>query len=425
MSQRLLILRMTNQGIFFNRKEKLDWSATNFPKEAASFREREPVYWLVNMLDYVYQSGRLRVAVVEYDLEGEELEGFQQQKMKKPVRKLEFLPLDRDQLRAQLSYFSPADLEPILEPQVLEEAIEELSWELPQSPDNSPPPPPELTPLRRSIQFNVQLSSLEYKLGEVVGTTHIDPFPEPVTFRINNEFVIPEFEHIKGYFSKLLKRKTAEIQAELLIDGEAVELLRAKSPQVAAINQEMLQLVRQRRVRELLKSDYETDPDKSLFTPDDLFQNLSSEEMGRKLTEDGDDAILREIFAIRKVRNQQHLAWLASKLHDSSEPIRYTLRPQFGFLFFAEGESYSHFIWELLNSHATYIWSFDRLAITPKQQYRLLEKEIAKIGQHGRMLYRRTDQEHFLFSTVRHQSVSSKLVNGFPRWRNKLLEQLI
>ncbi|MEM7572245.1 MAG: hypothetical protein AAF433_05075 [Bacteroidota bacterium] len=425
MSQRLLILRMTNQAIFFNRKEKLDWSATNFPKKAASFREQEPVYWLVNMLDYVYQSGRLKVEVLEYELTDEELEGFLEQKMKKPVRKLKFLPLDRDLLRAQLSYFSPVDLEPIFEPQVLQEAAEELSWQLPQSPDNSPAPPPEPIPIRRSIQFNVQLSSLEFRLGEVVGTTHIDPFPEPVSFRINNEFVIPEFEHIKGYFIKLLKRKTAEIEADLLIDGEAVELFRAKSPQVAAINQEMLQLVRQRRVRELLKPNFVTDPDKSLFTPDDLFESLSSEALGRMLTADGEDAIMREVFSMRKARNQQHLAWLASSLHEPSEPIRYTLRPQFGFLFFTEGESYSHFIWELLNSHATYIWSFDRLAHSPKQQYRRLEKEIAKIGQHGRMLYRRTDQETFLFTTVRHQSVSSKLVNGFPRWRNKLLEQLI
>ena len=102
MSQRLLILRMTNQGIFFNRKEKLDWSATNFPQTELRFREDQPVYWLVNQLEYVYQSGRLRVEVLEYELEAEEIADFKKQTIEKGLRRLEFLPIDRDQLQEQL-----------------------------------------------------------------------------------------------------------------------------------------------------------------------------------------------------------------------------------------------------------------------------------------------------------------------------------
>ena len=115
MSQRLLILRMTNQGVFFNRKEKLDWSATNFPLTELRFREDQPVYWLVNQLDYTYQSGRLRVEVLEYELEADEIADFKGQTTEKNLRRLEFLPLDREQLGEQLLDYDPATLDPILE----------------------------------------------------------------------------------------------------------------------------------------------------------------------------------------------------------------------------------------------------------------------------------------------------------------------
>lgn len=419
MRRHLLILHIANEQVSFNDQESLEWSETNFPREAVTFRTYEPIYWLVEMLRYEAKTGLLEVEVIDYEPDEEELISYYQQEMKRPVKALAFSPLNEEELRTQLSYFDPAGLAEILE--FTEEEISEtgFSLELTQEVDYSPQPE------ERQITFIVPFEDLEFGLGEVRGQTVIDPFLEAVTFAVANDYLIPEFEHIKGYFVKLLKRKSAEVQASLTIDGETLELSHARSSQIAAINQEMLQLARRRRLREILKPTYEPDIDKALFTPDDFFGNVSSEDMGSKLTADGADAILQELFAIRKVRNRKQLAWLAGHLHDEREPIRYTLQPQFGFLFFCQGEELNHFIWELLNSHATYIWSFDQQDNTPTNHYRMVEREVAKIVQYGRMLYRRTDLDSFLFSTIRHPGANSKLVDGFPRWRNKLLEILI
>ncbi|MEM6397590.1 MAG: hypothetical protein AAF741_14665 [Bacteroidota bacterium] len=414
-----LVLHITNEAVRFNETDELNWAQTNFPKSAATFRTHEPIYWLVEMLRYEAKTGMLEVEVIEYEADEEDLIAYYQQKMKRPVNGLAFSPLIKDELRAQLSYFDPSALAEILESEPEEPLESDAFFALPQVEDQSPKPE------ERQLSFTVPFDELEIKLGEVVGQTTIDPFPDLLSFTIQNDYLIPEFEHIKGYFAKLLKRKSIVVQAKLFIDGEEVELRNCRSPQIAAINQDMLQLARRRRLREILKPSYEPEVDKSLFTPDDLFGNVSSEDLGSKLTADGADAILQEIFAIRKVRNRKQLAWLAGHLHDEREPIRYTLRPQFGFLFFSEGEAYNHFIWELLNSHATYIWSFDRDESTPARHYKLVEREVAKIGQYGRMLYRRTDLDSFLFSTIRHPGANSKLVDGFPKWRNKLLEIMV
>lgn len=420
-----LVLHLTNEAVWFNETDHLDWAQTNFPKSAASFRTHEAVFWLVEMIRYDAKTGLLEIDVVDYEADEDDLIAYYQQTMKRPVSALAFSPLNKQELRAQLSYFDPSGLASILESEEESPNESDLYLALPQVEAAQPSGVENPQPEERTLTFVVPFEEIEIGLGEVKGQVLIDPFPEAIPFTIENDYLIPEFEHIKGYFAKLLKRKSIEAEAVLRIDGDQMELLRARSTQIAAINQEMLQLARRRRLREVLKPSFEPDIDKSLFTPDDLFGNVSSEKIGSKLTADGADAILQEIFAIRKVRNRKQLAWLAGHLQDEREPIRYTLRPQFGFLFFYEGEACSHFIWELLNSHATYIWSFDRDESTPARHYKLVEREVAKIGQYGRMLYRRTDLDSFLFSTIRHPGANSKLVDGFPKWRNKLLEIMV
>ena len=59
-------------------------------------------------------------------------------------------------------------------------------------------------------------------------------------------------------------------------------------------------------------------------------------------------------------RNVKQLVYLSGKKHERTQKIRFTLNPLFGFIFFISGKNKNHICWELLNSHATYIWSFNK-----------------------------------------------------------------
>ena len=88
-----------------------------------------------------------------------------------------------------------------------------------------------------------------------------------------------------------------------------------------------------------------------------------------------------------------------------------------------------HFVWELLNSHATYVWSFDKDSEGTGILVRRVEDAINQVRNSGResykMAYRNRHLDHDLvFHVVRHDQAGSALVDGFVSWRHRL-EQLL
>ena len=61
-----------------------------------------------------------------------------------------------------------------------------------------------------------------------------------------------------------------------------------------------------------------------------------------------------------KIRNWRNLEYLSADKQSENYKFKFTLHPEFGFLFLVEGEKYLHFIWELRNSNATYLWSIEK-----------------------------------------------------------------
>ncbi|MGY6561707.1 MAG: hypothetical protein ACXITV_06340 [Luteibaculaceae bacterium] len=106
------------------------------------------------------------------------------------------------------------------------------------------------------------------------------------------------------------------------------------------------------------------------------------------------------------------------------------MNPHFGFLFFVEGERNNHFIWELLNSNATYIWSFEKYDGTLAQQLKKIEEIIGRIRTLGREKYKgayRNFQEDgdLVFRSIAHENINSDFVDDFPRWRSRLEQHLV
>jgi hypothetical protein len=140
--------------------------------------------------------------------------------------------------------------------------------------------------------------------------------------------------------------------------------------------------------------------------------------------------LLEIILRDDKIRNKQQIIYLAGKLHTATEKILFTSHPQFGFVFHVRGNDLMHFVWELLNSHATYVWSYDPKRTTSKLARRRLEYALSTIREEGRQSYRiemphapGMDQLHF--SVIRHDKIAVSTSAGFAIWRARLQERLV
>ena len=128
-----------------------------------------------------------------------------------------------------------------------------------------------------------------------------------------------------------------------------------------------------------------------------------------------------------EVRNSKQLEHLADVLQAVDQKLRFTLNPVFGFLFYIRGKERDHFCWELLNSNASYLWSFskcvDETAIL--EQISALETEIGHIRDVGREQYRRkartqVDMNGMVFTAIHHNKVQVAPELAFDTWRANL-----
>ncbi len=412
---RTITLKISNAGARYNAAGVIPWSATNLPAEDFRFSERTAIYWKVEMLAYDKNTARLQVQVLDFEA-GDE--GFDpSREMRSPVRMLVFRPLEEAPFKAQLSYYKAGALKHVLLPE-----------SGPEKPALHPAAAPEKeadAPAGKPVSFTIPLLELTFANGGVKGTTDLPGINEPLPFKIINDHIVAEFDAIKPFFVKALKRQTVKVSTTLRFLGGEPKLDRATSPQIARINDDMLELFRARAVKSLLNFDPAKTVDKSLFTPEDVFASLDDDELGKAtLPHDGQD-LLAEILRHKKVRNARQLAFLAGTLHEPDTKLRYVLSPTFGFVFLATGQDGNHFILELLDSHATYVWSIPKDWENREAQFRSVEREIAAIGTLGRGQYRRTLHFEHEFWFVIHENADRGLVDGFPRWRNRLLEGLV
>jgi len=97
------------------------------------------------------------------------------------------------------------------------------------------------------------------------------------------------------------------------------------------------------------------------------------------------------------------------------------------FCFFVKGSQMVHYIWEMLNTNATYIWSFDPALWSITRQLNKMEEVISYISNQGRDAYLRnvSPEKEILFRRVQHKGANSQLVDYFPKWRNFVNESIV
>jgi hypothetical protein len=247
-----------------------------------------------------------------------------------------------------------------------------------------------------------------------------------VEVQILNSNIIPEFEFVKTYFAKHFNSRTFEVLMVVTKDGNKTKRIVATSRQIEQIKDvaiETMKYVRMEKLKHPPK--YIKEIDKSLFTPEDIFDPFDKNMLGTyQMTQ---QELFEYIMTWEDIRNKKQLEYLSGHLHHVKEKIRFTLTPKFGFLFVVHGDRMIHYIWEMLNTNATYIWSFDIGVWSTQKQLEKMEEVISFIRNHGRDSYLRnvSPQEEILFRRILHQGAGSQLVDYFPRWRHAVNEAIV
>jgi hypothetical protein len=415
-----IILRITNEGVFYNKDARIPWAHTNFPpKETFNFNERSEIFWKARLLSFDAGRSLLKVAIVDYDTEGQRA-AFARQKAKFPFRNLLFSPLHWEALGPLMNIYNKQLFQPILE--------SPKTWHMTRSSDEDwvDFSEPEEQKTRIDLHFEYPLNKAVFKMGYVEVEHQVKELPEQtLTIPIENPNILPEFDHVKPFFAKALGKKMIEVRGYLEIDEADHIEIRCQSKEISQINDKFIATVRKLRLEDAIFKPKKITVDKSLFTPEEYFEGFDEAELGNTIRQSDKD-LLTDLLESEKIRNRKQLLYLSGQLQSQRIGLRFTLSPKFGFLFHVEGETMDHFIWELLNSHATYIWSIDRPGTSLQHKFRLIEREINFIRENGRRVYLdHARNEDLLFSKVNHENSESGLVDGFPKWRVRVGEVLV
>jgi len=417
-----IIIRISNQGVSFNDSLLIPWEQTNFPDNATfSFNAQFPIYWEAAMQKFDPNKLQLQLKVVDY--QPTEISNFDDQQPKTAIKSVVFEPLSWLNLQELLSYYKPNAFQAILAPESEEETQQTIIPEGKKSTDHSD----WINTARiiSPINFSIAINKLTFKMGHVVFEKKIQSLANPISIRIYNEHIIPEFDYVKSFFAKALGSKKINVKGRVEINDTGEIKSYWQSTALKKIDDSLISGIKRLRMQEAIKKPSIIAVDKSLFTPQEFFDGYEEEKLGNTTTL-SDQEILMEILALKGIRNRKQLEYLAGQLQVATQGIKFTLSPQFGFLFYIAGEAMDHFIWELLNTNATYLWSIEKSEMSLAQKYNELEKQINFIKDQGRIAYLRNEpHDLFVFNKITHEKITSALVDAFPKWKARLNEKLI
>lgn len=425
-----VILRLHEGRIWFNEQISISVENSSLPVKEIRFDKVKEVYWLVEQLTFDRNSHTLELKVLDYFLR--EKSAFSAQNPKAEIKFIHFANLgDTGSLKTALRYY-------VTELNKLDLALEEAYRELHEHKSSGDSHIVKKNPLLRSrpvadeitAEFDVWFKDAEFKLGYVAFDKNIPAIKQMVRFKVSNGFLLPEFELIKGYFVKALGTRKFDVKATITFEqGKAVES-HATSSTIKKIDENLIDSIKYSRMNMLTRGPFRGNPDKSLFTAEDIFGEFGKDDNAGNVFDQSEEEILKYILEKMKVRNRKQLEYLAGVKQAEGARLKFTLHPHFGFLFTVEGEKMLHFIWELLNSHATYIWSLDKGEDSRQIQYRRVEDAINQVRNAGREQYKQAwrsshiDQD-LVFHYIHHEDASSAFIDGFVKWRHRVGEVLV
>ena len=446
MPYRDIIIKIDNQNIQFSPTLSISVRQTNLPMESMTFRFHEDIYWRIELIEYHEDIKCWHVNVSDYSVKN--IQPFSKQTTTRLIEKVVFNKLDWQKLEPLLFHYQAIKLIDILYnhdinthghsdaiPFRTESPFNQSSYEIPKEIPNHSiqthfenrqiPIVPKVDYLK--INFSVKFQDATFIDGFVVFKKTIKQVGIQVEFRIKNDYILEEFDNIKLWFSKMLKSRRFDVAAIITTIDRHFSEASATSSQIDMITPNIIESVKYDRTLALTKSPKTNNPDKSLYSTEDIFNLIDPEIKDGNVFNQSEPDIIKSLTQSDHVRNRKQLEYLSDLKQTTKSKIHYTLNPLFGFLFLIEGKGRYHFVWELLHSHATYIWSIDKDDKEVMILYSMIEDILNIIRLIGREEYKKTYSNRnlgFDFKSIEHQDISINLDDGFTKWKSKLDELL-
>jgi hypothetical protein len=427
-----IILRLDNDSIHVNGSLRVSYEQSNLPKKYFQFKTERLIHLEVEQISYDKKKATLKVRVVNYS--PSHFAEFYEQTPKAPVHRIEFEKMDWIKFspliysyvldRLQDMFFNASEADSFASADDNNEALKRrVKWDTEYLRNKAPNlffQEPR-TPVVEQIQIDVRVKFEEavFRDGQITFKAKLKDLNIIRDFSIENENLKNEFENIKPWFVKRIGKSFIVTISLKLVDRQIAEVS-AFSGDISTINNEMIESIKTQRVLMLVKTARTKDDSKSVFNHDDIF-GILDEGADANVFNSSAGNIVEILIVNGLAKNIRQLEFLSRDKQLLNEKLRFTLKPHFGFLFKFETPTKQFFIWELLNSHATYIWEKE---VNDADFYRFIEQEISFIKANGREQYRRyyknLPSKDFSFHLIEHDAVDLTEEERFQAWKNKL-----
>lgn len=431
-----ILLKIKDSKFYYTDNDFIDIKNTNIPFGKMSFSYGREVFWEVELFDFDNETKTVRVRVLDYSPKNKS--SYYDQKRKKLVKFFLFEKFQWSKLEPQLSFYQRSELSDIIDELPIttrnneflefEERFKNSDRNLTGNPEFSPHNKNFKLTENQIIKIDEEISFFFKNANFKDGFVSIDFKPKLCSkkeeIKILNKNILREYDYVKNYFPKYFKkgkkfkvRLRGEIQLGKLINYEAT------SEEIQSIDEDVISEVRSLSVVEMFDNIDTGKFDKSVLSIEDLIKKSDLNSTIKESIEKEPYKILHSILKRKDVKNKKQLEYLAGFKHKGNRQLRFTLKPLFGFLFYVESGGQNHFCWELLNSHATYIWSFDS-KLDFYEKLNDIDNIINYIRINGRIKYRQFEksggEKKFAFSILYHKNKLNKFKDGFVEWKNEL-----
>jgi len=409
----LWIIKMTNERILFSPTQSVLYANTNLPKDHFVLKERIQIYWLVELIRVPGNRKEARVRIEDFQFK--EIGRFTHQSVLREVPFLRFEEIDKDAFLGFCALYDLPRLEKLFSVSSKAPSANSQGFEVNETAVlqnlNSVPIVREYTE-----EFRMKFTDGEIVDGAILFVKNLEGTDSNLVFEIRNPTLIKAHNLIKEYLAKKLRKDTVTITATIKYSERKASVAIASSEDIALIDETFIQRIKYKQIKSLLKIG-QTDG-KAIYGLDELL--LQSSELKGNFLQTNIENILDVLTSNGEHRNTKQLAYLA-QTQSLDEVVYLTVTPNFGFVFYLQYENGRSYVWELLDSHATYIWIFEKMARDRSTEFNIVENAINEIRQGGRIAYKNKHRdEHtaadYRFHTIQHALEGQTVDKMFVEW---------
>ncbi len=368
---------------------------------------KEGIAWKVRVLSYDEESCELMTEILDYQAKPEMNNSKQTSLQFLIIDKLKFRAIDTGHLLRAVELKKNPVIQKVSEPSVTYEVSNRIEKAVAR-------------PVERILSktMKVPFNKIQFQHACISFRIFIDELQQEIAFEIGNPDIRPEFEAIKDYFIKILKKKLIAAQIEIRYTDKEIISIDASSEDIDKINSSIIDNVRFQFVKkEILTFKGNLESSTVINTLDNLV--AKERDAAGKLFKSEQD-LIDDILNIKDSKHYYQLKFLSSQHLSAVLKIRFVLKP-FSFLFLIAGEKKYHIVWETLNSEeATYIWHFEKSMDALRSGLKEIESILNDIKATSKLDYLK--KEHDNFSRVIHDYADIK--SGFTAWKAMLEEKL-